>query len=259
MSRHDYVLVLDLGRRSSAGVAEDIEQARRRLGRRRGARLVVDLGSHRVLPAIAVEELVATFLQVRDSAGQFVVVAEPALASQIALAYPVGIPFAASRAVALALAGRSVPRLTASYGVSRKRLTVRLVGRLDRSTLQVAEEQLARATAFAESGRSVVVDLGQLSHVDISGAREIVAVATRCRLAGADAWVVGVRPQAVRLFGRIEHHELMEDVGRAPRIERAALGWLNTQELRVSAASRGSRAHSSDAPAPAVSVRDGPA
>ncbi|MDA0169517.1 STAS domain-containing protein [Solirubrobacter taibaiensis] len=217
--------MLALGGRSTAGVAVDIEKMRRRLGRRQGVRLVIDLGGHRALPATAVEELVATFLQVRDSAGRLVVVAVPALASQISLAYPVGIPFAASQAVALALAGHSVPRLTARHDVSRRRLTVRLVGRLDGATLQVAEEQLARATAFAESGRSVVVDLSRLSHVDISGLREIVAVTIRCRLAGADAWVVGVRPRTMRLFGRLEHYELVEDVLRAPQNERAVLGW----------------------------------
>src|SRR4051794_26516424 len=58
------------------------------------ARVVIDLGERRTLPADVIDELLITHRALRRAGGRCALVVGPALASQLALAHPEGIMWA---------------------------------------------------------------------------------------------------------------------------------------------------------------------
>jgi len=95
-------LVLDLTRASETALAAGVRAPRR------ADRMVIDLGERRTLPPDAIEALLATHRALRRARGRCAIVVGPALASQLSLAYPEGLLWAADREAALAaLRGRA--------------------------------------------------------------------------------------------------------------------------------------------------------
>ena len=109
--------------------------------------------------------------------------------------------------------------------------TLSLVGELDVATapgLQAAVEELCRAGA-----REVVLDLHEISFIDSTGLRVILASRQLCELEGCDFSLSRAQPQAQRLF------ELTEVLGRLSFRGRA---FANRITRRQGAATRRSSA-----------------
>ena len=203
------------------------------------ARIVIDLGERRTLPHDAIEELLITHRALRRAGGRCALVVGPALAAQLALAYPDGILWAADRHVAItALAPRQAAIAAAvTLRPRRRRLHVELSGELDLASLPALEAVLASANAAARERREIVFDLTDLAFVDLVALRAITTAVVRCDLAGARTRVTGAQTQVRRLVRHLGWQEQLAGIDDAsPAPLRAALPGGRTGAASWSAA-----------------------
>ncbi len=197
-------------------------------------RIVIDLGERRTLPHDAIDELLVTHRALRRAGGRCALVVGPALAAQLALAYPDGILWAADRHVAIAALA---PRQTATAAAvtlrpRRRRLHVELSGELDLASLPALEAVLARAHAAARTRGEIVFDLTDLAFVDLVALRAITTAVVRCDLAGARTRVTGAQPQVRQLVRHLGWQQQLAGIDdAAPEPPRAPISNGNA-ELR---------------------------
>jgi anti-anti-sigma factor len=218
--------VLDLVGRPDGELVAALQRGLRDLRPVGGARLVIDLGQRRTLPADVVDELVHMHRVLGETGGRCAIVLGAPLAAQVSLAHPEGVLWAATRESAVALLAHDRAAIEVRCHVSGKRLRASLIGELDLSGLAMAQSRLAEVVAFAAAGREVVLDLRGLTFVDVAGLRAIAHASVRSQLAGARTRVTGLQPQPLLLVRRLGWQEQLPGVVERRMARRPGRGWL---------------------------------
>src|SRR4051794_27043080 len=111
-------------------------------------RVVLDLGPRRVLAAEVVEALLAAHRAIAGAGGRSAVVVGPALAAQLAVAYPEGITFAADAAAGLIALGGDDPSAAVEVVRRPDRVLLRVAGVLDVRGLRAVQPVLDQVPAI---------------------------------------------------------------------------------------------------------------
>ncbi|HTX31279.1 MAG TPA: STAS domain-containing protein [Solirubrobacteraceae bacterium] len=102
-----------------------------------------------------------------------------------------------------------------SFSVSSRRLEdgilVALAGDVDLGTATVVDDELCRA---GESESLIVLDLGEVSFMDSTGLRTVIAADQRLRASGGSLRIVNVPAQVSRLFELVGVSERLAIDGR---------------------------------------------
>ena len=113
------------------------------------------------------------------------------------------------------------PSAAGSFSISSRRLEdgilVALSGEIDLKTAPVAEDELQRAE---QSESRIVLDLAEVSFMDSTGLRMVIAADQRLRERGGSLRILHVAPQVSRLFelvGISEHLNI--EAGQKTRLD----------------------------------------
>jgi PAS domain S-box-containing protein len=168
------------------------------LARDAAYRLVLDLGSRRVIPGPVVEALLAVHRAIIGAGGRCAVIVGPAVAAQIAAAHPEGVLWAADADAGLLALGDNGPGAAAEWDHPAGLLS--LAGVLDLRSLRAIEPALLK---LRSATGEVVVDLERVTFADVVGLRTVLLAASA---AGARVEVRGASAQARRLIARLGWH-----------------------------------------------------
>jgi anti-anti-sigma factor len=218
--RRERPVIVDLSLRAGADLAAALRDRREAVADAYARSVVLDLGPRRQLPADAAGELILLHRALRAAGGRCAVVVGPALAAQLSLAYPEGILWAATRSAAIAALRTDQRRLRGRVRTRGQTVYLNLAGELDMETVPVIAAALRRIVAAAQRRRPVVVELSELTFVDLVGLRTLTTAIVRCQLAGAPTRVVGARAQLRKLADQLGWSEQLpglDDATVGPR------------------------------------------
>jgi anti-anti-sigma factor len=207
---------LDLSHVGDDQLADELRDGWMAPGHRPDGLAVIDLGERRTLPPEAIDELLVTHRASRRAGGRCALVVGPALAAQLALAYPEGVLWASDCEAAVSALGP--PRTAAAVTLrrSRRSLHVELSGEIDIAQLPALDGMLSTLHVEARNRRELVFDLTRLSFVDLRALRVLTTAAVRCQLAGARIRVIGAQPQVQRLVFHLGWQEQLPGIDDLP-------------------------------------------